>query len=61
MAEGAKKYDMTHDQYMKKKLVTLVSDLEAVRGYYKEAEKIYSYENLEGENDVRKSFYTLGQ
>ncbi|CAI2381634.1 unnamed protein product [Moneuplotes crassus] len=51
MSEGGKKYDMTHEEYLRGKLTQLVSDLEDVRGYYREAEKIYSYKNLEGPTD----------
>ena len=52
MSGDGKKYDMTHNEYVKHKLSTLVSDLETVRAYYREAEKMYSYKNLEGETDV---------
>ena len=45
-------YDMTHNEYVKKQLTGLVTEMDTLLGYYKHAESLYPYKNLEGETDV---------
>ena len=46
-------YDMTYNQYLGMQSKGIVGEMDNLLEHYKLAESMYSYKNLEGENDVR--------
>ena len=52
-------YEKTHSQYLRDKYTRLVSDLDEVRSFYREAEELYPYSNLSGEATVSKDYIIL--
>ena len=50
--DNMKNYDMTHDEYLYHQAKGVVSEMDNLLQHYKLAESMYSYKNLEGENNV---------